>query len=120
MKKIVLAIALLVSVSTLTFAKNSDNFFTNLVKSDLTVKTLDGLKFKITATELMPNATVEIKDQRGHTLYKEKLTSENYAKVFNLSDLPDGNYKVYLSSGEVTFAKPIEIETQVKRIAKTK
>ncbi|UBM58492.1 hypothetical protein LAG90_16940 [Marinilongibacter aquaticus] len=115
MKKLILAVVVLMGVSSATMAKD-DMYFSNLVETDFKVQALSGLKFQITGANLSDKAVVEIKDDQGYTIYKEVLAVGEFSKVYNLKSLQDGNYKIVLTSGAKSIEKPFEIETEVTRV----
>lgn len=117
MKKLIVVIVMLMGVSASTSFAHDHMFVNNIVESDLSVKTLDGLKFKVTAFNLTDKSIVEVKAQGGDVLYKEVITEASFAKILNLASLPDGNYTIVLTSGEQSVKKPFEIKTQVVRNA---
>ena len=119
MKKLKLIVALLIGASTATFA-HDHMYRTNFVASDLWVVNTDGLKFRVTATNLTGKSVVEVKDFRGNVLHKEVITGEDFAKVFDLNTLPDGSYEIVLSNGDQKVSKSIEIATTVVRKANAK
>ncbi|UBM57998.1 hypothetical protein LAG90_14410 [Marinilongibacter aquaticus] len=119
MKKLVLTALMFAAVCTSTFA-HDDLYFNNLAASDLKVKTLNGLKFRVTATNLLDQSVIAIKDKQGNTLYKESVAQFAFAKVFNLTSLPDGEYSFELSTGDQVYKEPFKISTEVTRVASPK
>ncbi len=117
MKKLIVLIVMLVGVSASTSFAHDHMFVKNVVGSDLTVKTMEGLKFKVTAFNLTDKSIVEVKAQGGDVLYKEVITETSFAKILDLASLPDGNYTIVLTSGDQSVKKPFEIKTQVVRNA---
>lgn len=117
MKKLLVTVVMLMGVSATTSFAHDYMFVNNIVESDLSVKTLEGLKFKVTAFNLSEKSIVEVKDQRGDVLYKEVITEAAFAKVLDMASLPDGNYTIVLTSGDRSVEKPFEIETKVVRNA---
>ena len=120
MKKLLVAVVILMGVSATTVKADNHIFFNNLVEADLTVKTMEGLKFRVTGTNLTEKSVVEVKDDAGNILYKEVVSSDDFAKVFDMASLPDGKYSVSLTTGAKTVVEPFEIQTEVKRVATTK
>ncbi len=118
MKTIVVLAAVLMGVSAASVVKANDGIvIENFVTSDLTVKAMDGLKFKIYASNLEKKSVLTIKDLSGNILHKEYCTETAIAKIFDLSTLPDGKYVFELESGSDVISKPFEIATSVKRAA---
>ncbi|MGR3811776.1 hypothetical protein [Jiulongibacter sp. NS-SX5] len=113
MKKLLTIAVILMGVSTTAVHADDHMYFNNLVESDLTVKALKGLKFKVTAFNIEAKSFVEVKDMEGFTLYREVAT-EDYAKVLNLASLPDGKYKIILTTGDKVVEEPFEIKTETK------
>jgi hypothetical protein len=114
MKRTFLTLALLIGVSAAsTTVANDGMAIVNLVGSELNVKAMKGLKFRLTATNLDQKALVEIKDNTGQVLFTEYCGKDaNYAKIFDLSYLADGNYTFVVKNGEETIVKPFTIETK--------
>lgn len=125
MKKLVMAVAVLMGVSTANVSVASDgmnvNTFTNFTPgSDLNVKALNGMKFILTLDNIQKKAYIAIKDSNGEILFSEYVAkTTNYTKVFDLSSLADGNYSFVVTNGTETSEKPFEISTEVKRSLKS-
>jgi hypothetical protein len=115
MKKLLTIAVILMGVSTTAVHADDHMYFRNIAESDLTVKAMSGLKFKVTAVNLLEKTYVEVKDETGLTLYKEVATSD-FAKVLNLSSLPDGEYVIVLTTGDKVVKEPFEIKTETKVI----
>lgn len=124
MKKSFLLLAILVGVSVANVSEASNGIkIVELpgISSDLNVKALEGLKFKLTVDNLQNKSYITIKNSVGETLYSEFLTkTEVFSKVYDLSGLPDGSYTFVVDNGKETIEKPFEISTEVKRTATPK
>lgn len=71
---------------------------------------LDDRQFRmIYAGSAEQNVHVQIKDDQDRLLYKSKLEADGFARDFNLSFLPDGDYTFVLESGEYTYEKSVSI-----------
>lgn len=117
MKKLILSAVMLIGLSAATIAEANDHIYTtNLVVTDLNVKAMKGLKFKVTALNLAEKSVLELKDSKGSIIYKTSVEDKNYAKVFDLSSLPDGEYRMILSAGSVNSVKAFKIETSTTRV----
>lgn len=114
MKRTILTLALLIGVSAASTSIANDNLaIVKVINSELELKALKGLKFKLTASNLNSKALVEIKNDMGEVLYSEFCgKDENYAKVFNLSYLADGEYSFVIKNGDEKIVKPFTIETK--------
>jgi methionine-rich copper-binding protein CopC len=121
MKKLLVTIVMLMGVSASTSFAHDYIFVNNIVKtdvkSDLSVKALEGLKFKVTAFNLAEKAIVELKDKDGDVLYKEVITETAFAKILDMASLPDGSYTIVLTTGGSSVKKPFEITTSLVRNA---
>jgi hypothetical protein len=114
MKKTFLAIAVLVGVSTANFSVAADKAKENNASIEL-VSTGE-LKFKLTLDNVKERSTLTIKDFSGDTVYSTSLPkSENYTKIFDLSNLADGNYTFVINNGSEVSTKPFSISTETKR-----
>ncbi|QRR01805.1 hypothetical protein [Dyadobacter sandarakinus] len=114
MKKAILTIAVLVgvSVANLTIAadKNKEN------TASLELVSSSELKFKLTLDNVKEKSSLTIKDFNGEIVYITSLPkSENYSKVFDLSNLADGNYSFIINNGSEVSTKPFSISTETKR-----
>jgi len=115
MKKLILTAAMIMGL--LTAKANDHMYHVNFVKTDLTVKSMEGLKFKVTALNMSQKRSVlEIKDVKGNVVYKTVIIDQNYIKVFDLSALPDGIYSWILNTGNQSSIKPFEIKTETTRL----
>ena len=50
---------------------------------------------------------IQIKDDQNRLLYRSKLQANGFARDFDLSFLPDGDYTFVLKSGEFSFEKSV-------------
>lgn len=113
MKKVILTIAVLVGVSAANLSIAADK-----AKEATAIELVSSgeLKFKLTLENVKERATVTIKDFGGDTVYSSSIPkSENYTKIFDLSNLADGNYSFIINNGGETSTKPFSISTETKR-----
>jgi hypothetical protein len=116
MKKLIILIAVLAGVCNYTFATEREKKTEKPVTRELDVKPLAGLRFILKIENVDRNALIEIKDALG-VLYFSEFASKNqsYVKVFDLSNLPDGEINFQVTTGKEIFVKSFVIETEVKR-----
>jgi hypothetical protein len=114
MKKLILTAAMIIGL--LTANANDHMYKFNAIATDLTVKSMEGLKFKVTALNMSQKSVLEIKDAQGQVIYKTVIVDPNYTKVFNLASLPDGTYTWTLNTGKESTIKPFEIKTETTRM----
>lgn len=115
MKKTILTIAVLLGVSaanlTIAADKNKEN------NASIELVSNSELKFKLTLDTVKERSSLVIKDFNGDIVYSTALPkSENYSKIFDLSNLADGNYSFIVNNGGETSAKPFVIATETKRL----
>ncbi|TLV01097.1 hypothetical protein [Dyadobacter luticola] len=111
MKKVFLTIAVLVGVSAanLSIAGEKANTSIELVSTG-------ELKFKLSLDNVKERSSIVIKDFGGDTVYSSNLPkSENFSKVFDLSNLSDGTYTFVINNGGEISSKPFSISTETKR-----
>jgi hypothetical protein len=126
MKKLILTFAVLMGVSAAitTLANNAPRFngikiieITNEAR-DLQVKALQGLKFQLTLDNLDKKTYVAIKNAAGEVLYSEfTYKTENFSKVYDLTNLADGEYYFEVITGKEKLTKSFQIATSVNRTA---
>jgi len=115
MKKVILAIAVLVGISTSGFSFSGE--VSNNNNSSIELIANSELKFKLALDNVKERASLVIKDQFGQILYSANLPkSENYSKIFDLSGLVDGSYSFVINNGGDVTVKPFEIATETKRL----
>ncbi|AWV97814.1 hypothetical protein [Arcticibacterium luteifluviistationis] len=115
MKKLILSAVMLIGLSTASIA--SDHIYaTNFAKPDLSLKAMKNLKFIVSAFNIDAKSILILKDDEGTVLYKTAVTNEDYSKVFDLSSLPDGDYRLILSTGSENTVKAFKIETSTTRV----
>lgn len=115
MKKVVLALAVLVGVSTANISKASDNKESKL---NVQVSSLDNLQFRLVLDQLDSKSTVLIRDYSGAVIYSLSVPkAEKFSKIFDLSHLRDGSYVFQVNNGKERVEKQFEINTEVKRVA---
>jgi hypothetical protein len=120
MKKLILTLAVLVGVS---FSANTSFAFDGLkivtlnsIENEVLLKPLAGMKFKLVVANISSKATITIKNENGEVMYTEYASkSEDFSKIFDLSDLADGNYYFEIANGSEKLVKSFKISTEVKR-----
>jgi hypothetical protein len=113
MKKAILTIAVLVGVSAANLSLANEK-----AKENNAIELIAGseLKFKLTLENVKERSSVTIKDFGGDVVYSTSIPkSENYSKVFDLSNLADGNYSFIINNGSEVSTKPFSISTETKR-----
>jgi hypothetical protein len=114
MKKTILAIAVLVGVSTANLSIAADK----VKENNASIELVSGaeLKFKLSLENVKERSSLVIKDYTGTIVYSTSLPkSENYSKIFDLSNLADGNYSFVINNGSEISTKPFAISTETKR-----
>lgn len=123
MKKLILTFAVLMGVSAATATYANDGFKIvkiNLGVSGLEVKAIKGLKFELKVDNLQKKTYIAIKNTAGEVFHSEFATKvENFSKVYDLSNLPDGDYFFEVVTGSEKMIKPFKISTQINRTAET-
>jgi len=121
MKKLILTGAVWIGISAAATCFANDGFKIVSISettSDFTVKALGDLKFKLTADNLQKKTYIVIKNTKGEILYNEYVSNtEEFSKVYDLSNLSDGEYFFEMISGKEKIVKSFEISTSVKRTA---
>ena len=114
MKKTILAIAVLVGVSTANLSIAADK----VKENNASIELVSGaeLKFKLSLENVKERSSLVIKDYTGTIVYSTSIPkSENYTKIFDLSNLADGNYSFIINNGSEISTKPFAISTETKR-----
>lgn len=121
MKKIILVAVVGMSV----FATSLSNAQSNTVAIantsergavDLNVQTYKGMKFRLFVPNLSEHARVAIKRESGEILYSEYVSKSGvYTKMFDLSNLADGNYTFVVENNDATAEKAFAIKTETTR-----
>lgn len=115
MKKTILTIAVLVGVSAANFSIAADKVKENNAASIELVSGAE-LKFKLSLENVKERSSLVIKDYTGNIVYSTSIPkSENYTKIFDLSNLADGNYSFIINNGSEISTKPFAISTETKR-----
>jgi hypothetical protein len=115
MKKLILSVAVLVGVSAANLSVAGDKVANNAASIEL-VSSSD-LKFKLTLDSVKERSSVVIKDGDGSVVYSSAIPqSEKYTKIFDLSNLLDGNYSFVVNNGGDITSKPFSIATETKRL----
>jgi len=117
MKKLALTAAILMGLSTASTTFANDLIYrANLAETELNLKALKGVKFKVSAINVLNESILQIKDTSGNVLFKGFVSNGNYEKIFDLSPLPDGKYFFELRTGKDVTKRAFEIQTETKRI----
>ena len=115
MKKLILSVAVLVGVSAANLSFAGEKVSANAAAIEL-VSSSD-LKFRLTLDNVKERSSLVIKDSFGGIVYAVNLPkSENYTKIFDLSNLVDGNYSFVVNNGSEVTTKPFAIATETKRM----
>ena len=118
MKKLIITFAVLMGVSAANLATASNGLKIveiNAEAKGLTVKAIEGLKFKL---NLSKKTFISIKNNQGEIFHTEFIVKkDSFSKVFDLSNLPDGNYYFEVITGSEKMTKPFQISTNVNRTA---
>ncbi len=122
MKRIILIAAVWMGVSaanTIT-AKNTDRTAIEVREEgtvNMTVKTYKDMKFRLTVQDLTNRLYIAIKNTAGEVLYSEYARkTENYSKVFDLSNLSDGEYAFVVETDKGRAEKAFLIDTKTTRV----
>ena len=120
MKRVILVAAVWMGVSAANLATASTITPTTELRTDgaldMNLETFKGMKFKLTVKNLSNRSYIAIKRSTGETLYSEYASkTENYTKVFDLSNLADGKYAFVVETGNGTVEKPFTITTETTR-----
>jgi hypothetical protein len=116
MKKLIILTVLWAGVLTNTNASVREKVEEKTTNRVLDVKPLKGLKFLVKIENIERNTMIEIKDASGNVFHSEfAYKNQPYVKVFDLSNLPDGEIFFYLHAGKEEIVKSFLIETEVKR-----
>ena len=121
MKKLIITFAVLMGVSAANLATASNGLKIveiNAEAKGLTVKAIEGLKFKLSLDNLSKKTFISIKNNQGEIFHTEFIVKkDSFSKVFDLSNLPDGNYYFEVITGNEKMTKPFQISTNVNRTA---
>ncbi|MCB0630364.1 MAG: hypothetical protein R2824_18385 [Saprospiraceae bacterium] len=102
MKRMCLAIVLL-GLGLTTYANNTN--------PDIRIATMaDARKFTLELTNIDAGATtVTLYDAFGVALLQESVDKNHYGKIFNMSDLPVGDYELVITTNNRDIVQPIEL-----------
>jgi hypothetical protein len=116
MKKLLIVIAVLVGFVGTSYATEDGKKVEKTTNSVLDVKPLNGLRFILKLENVEKNTLIEIIGTSG-TLYHSEFASKNqsYQKVFDLSNLPDGEIFFKVTAGKDVSIKSFTIETETTR-----
>ena len=122
MKRITLIAAVWMGVSaasTIT-AKSTESTSTEVRTEgtvDMSVKTYKDTKFRLTVLNVSSRLYVAIKSASGEVLYSEYAgKTENYSKIFDLSNLADGEYIFVAETDKGKAEKAFTINTKTTRV----
>jgi hypothetical protein len=116
MKKLILSVAVLVGVSAANLSVAGDKVATKSTTA-IELVSLTDLKFKLTLENVKERSSLLIKDSNGGIVYSTSLPkSENYTKIFDLSNLLDGDYSFIVNNGSEVTTKPFAIATETRRL----
>jgi hypothetical protein len=120
MKRIILVAAVWMGVSSANLVTANNINPSTEVRTDETVamnvETFKDMKFKLTVKNLTNRTYIAIKRATGEIMYSEYASkTENYSKVFDLSNLSDGKYSFVVESGSDNLEKPFTITTETTR-----
>lgn len=115
MKKLILSVAVLVGISATNISFANDKGATTS-SSAIELLSSNDLKFKLTLENVKSRSSMVIKDNDGTVVFSTTIPqSEKYTKIFDLSNLLDGNYNFVVNNGGEVISKPFTIATETKR-----
>lgn len=77
---------------------------------------LDDRQFRmIYANSAEQDVQIQIKDHQNRLLYKSSMEADGFARDFNLSFLPDGEYTFVLESGDFTYEKSVSFSREAEQ-----
>ena len=116
MKKLLIIMIVLLGITNVSKAADSTIIVSSAVPGELGLKPIKGLRFVLKIEHIDQIALIEIKDNNG-TLYHSEYVSKNqtFAKVYDLSNLPDGEFFFKVTDGKQVLRKSFIIETETKR-----
>lgn len=118
MKKSFLALALILSVATFSFAFDKTPV-TSTEKTDpkITVQDISNLRLKVLFDKVAKStASVQIYNSKGDIFYQD-LSETSKPLVLNLSHLEDGAYTLSIVSGDEKLSHDFTIQSEVTRSA---
>ncbi|GHB88433.1 hypothetical protein GCM10007390_50690 [Persicitalea jodogahamensis] len=87
---------------------------------NMTVKTYKDMKFRLTVQDLTSRLYIAIKNSSGEVLYSEYAReTENYSKIFDLSNLSDGEYAFVVETDKGKAEKAFTVNTETTRSVTT-
>lgn len=114
MKKLILSVAVFMGVFAANLSFADEKVANNATAIEL-ISSSD-LKFKLTLDNVKERSSLVIKDNDGVVVYSTAIPrSEKYSKIFDLSNLLDGNYNFIVNNGGDVTSKPFAIATETKR-----
>ncbi len=122
MKKTLIIAAVWMGVSAASFANTiTTNTSATEVRDDnkveVSVETFKDMKFKLSVKNVSARSYIAIKKSTGEVLYSEYTgKTEAYSKVFDLSNLLDGEYVFVVDTTNGYAEKPFAIKTETTRI----
>ena len=108
--------AAILGITNVSKAADSTIIVSSAVPGELGLKPIKGLRFVLKIEHIDQIALIEIKDNNG-TLYHSEYVSKNqtFAKVYDLSNLPDGEFFFKVTDGKQVLRNSFIIETETKR-----
>lgn len=122
MKKTILIAAVWMGVSAATFATTTTNNNTAIEVRDgktvdMSLESFKDMKFKLSVKNVSGRSYIAIKKATGEVLYSEYTgKTEEYSKVFDLSNLLDGEYLFVVDTNNGYVEKPFSIKTETTRV----
>lgn len=93
--------------------------FENTVNQNFVVKQLENLRFRVYFSDSMSGKVyIKIADDNGNILITENLnTADLKSRLYDLSNLLDGKYKISVESGKKVESQIVKITTETSRSA---
>ena len=91
----------------------------NTVNQNFVVKQLENLRFRVYFTDSVSGKVyIKIADDNGNILITENLnTAELKSRLYDLSNLLDGKYKISVESDKKVESQIVKIKTEISRSA---
>ena len=103
-------VALLTVLSAATTSANTAGDSLYSAEPQCKLFSVDDRQFRMIYTAAaQQNIQLQLKDHEGRLLYKSNVASEGFARDFDLSFLPDGDYTFVLESGEYKYEESVTV-----------
>jgi len=116
---LLLGMVLMLAVVRNTHANDLPKTTANIVKTSVE-KLSDSMRLRVVAVPVVEGRfSIRLVNEKNDVFYYNSFNNSGYIRVFNLAELPDGNYQFIIAGKKYVSRHPFVIQTQESQTIRT-